>query len=69
MQQNEILPQYLSRFTQVRDELGGVGENVPSSELVRLALLGLPKSWHNYEDLVNARDKLPDWERLRYDLV
>jgi len=44
----------------VRDELGGVGEIVPPSELVRLALLGLPKSRHNYQDLVNGRDKLPN---------
>jgi len=34
MQKNETIPQYLSRFTQVQDELGGVGENVPSSKLV-----------------------------------
>ena len=44
MEKGETIPHYLSRFTQVRDELGGVGENVPSFELVSLSLLGLPKS-------------------------
>ena len=44
MQKNETIPQYLSRFTQVRDELGGVGENVLSYELVSLTLLFLLKS-------------------------
>ena len=34
-----------------------------------LALLGLPKSWHSYEDSVNGREKLPGWERLWSDLV
>ena len=34
-----------------------------------LALLGLPKSWHSYQDSVNGREKLPDWERLWSDLV
>lgn len=53
MGKNETVVQYLSRFTQVRDKLRGVGENVPSYELVSLAFLGLPKSWHNYQDLVN----------------
>lgn len=52
MDKNEIVVQYLSKFTKVRDELGGVGETVPSSKLVILAFLGLPKSWNNYQDLV-----------------
>ena len=34
-----------------------------------LAPLGLPKSWHSYEDSVNGREKLLDWERLWSDLV
>ena len=34
-----------------------------------LALLRLLKSWHNYEDSVNGREKLLDWERLWLDLV
>jgi len=44
MGKNKIVVQYLSKFTKVKDELGGVGENVSSSELVSSALLGLPKS-------------------------
>jgi hypothetical protein len=36
---------------------------------VSLALLGLPKSWQNYQDSINGREKLPDWERLWSDLV
>ena len=34
-----------------------------------LAFLGLPKSFHSYEDSVNGREKLPGWERLWSDLV
>ena len=37
--------------------------------MVSLALLGLPKSWHSYQDFVNGREKLPKWERLWSDLV
>jgi len=54
----------LSRFTQVHDELGGVGVNVAKYDLVSLALLGLPRRWHNYQDPVNGREKLLHWERL-----
>eukprot|EP00253_Pinus_taeda_P025736 PITA_25736 len=40
------------------------GDSIPN-----LALLGLPKSWHSYQDSVNGREKLPGWERLWSDLV
>ena len=37
--------------------------------MVSLALLGLPKSCHNYWDSVNGREKLPNWDRLWSGLV
>jgi len=40
-----------------------------SSKLVILTPLGLLKSWHNYQELVNGRDKLLDCEILWSDLV
>jgi len=68
MEKNDTIPQYLSKLTQCRDELGGVGVTIPEDDLVSLALLGLPKSWHSYQDSVNGREKLPDWSRLWSDL-
>jgi hypothetical protein len=46
-----------------------VGITVTDDDLVSLALLGLPKNWHSYQDFVNGRGKLPDWEQLWSDLV
>ena len=46
-----------------------MGVTVVDEYLVSLALLGLLKSWHSYEDYVNGREKLLDWERLWSDLV
>ena len=37
--------------------------------MVSVSLLGLPKSWHSYQDFVNGRAKLSDWERLWSDLM
>ena len=68
-EKGESMPKYLTRFTQCRDELGSVGVPVEDEDLVSLALLGLPKSWHAYQDSVNGREKLPGWERLWSDLV
>ena len=42
---------------------------VVDDDLVSLALLGLPKSWHSYQDSINGREKFPYWERLWSDLV
>ena len=44
MQKNDIIQRYLSTFTQVHSELGGVGLNFLEYDLVSLSLLGLPKS-------------------------
>ena len=47
-EKGDNMPKYLMRFTQCRDEMGSVGVTVHDEDLVSLALLGLPKSWHSY---------------------
>jgi hypothetical protein len=69
MEKGDTIPKYLTKFVQCQDELGSVGITVTADDLVSLALLGIPKSWHSYQDSVNGREKLPDWERLWSDLV
>lgn len=69
MEKGDIIPQYLSKFTQCWDDLGSVGIIVFEYDLVSLTLLGLPKSWKNYQDLVNGMEHLPKWERLWFELV
>eukprot|EP00253_Pinus_taeda_P025687 PITA_25687 len=68
-EKGDSMPKYLTKFTQCRDELGSMGVTVDDEDLVRLALLGLPKSWHSYQDSVNGREKLSGWERLWLDLM
>ena len=62
MEKGDSIAKYLTKFTQCRDELGSVGVTVDDKDLVDLALLGLPKSWHSYQDSVNGQEKLPGWE-------
>ena len=69
MEKGDSSPKYLTKFVHCRDESGSVGITVDDEDLVSLSLLGLPKSWHNYEDSFNGREKLPVWERLWSDLV
>jgi len=69
MEKGDTMPKYLTKFTHRQDELGSVGVAVAKDDLVILELLGLPKSWHNYQDSVNGRENLPEWESLSSDLV
>ena len=69
MVKGDSIPKYLTKFFYCKDELGSVGVTVDEEDLVSLALLRLPKSWHSYEDTINGREKLSRWERLWSDLV
>ena len=62
MEKGENIPKYLTKFVQCRDEVGSVGIIVVDDDFLSLALLGLPKSWHNYEDSINGWEKFSDWE-------
>ena len=69
MEKGDSIAKYLTKFTQCRDELGSVEVTVDDEELVSLAFLGLPRSWHAYQDSFNGREKFLGWERLWSDLV
>ena len=62
MEKGDSIPKYLKKSIQFRDELGSVGIISADDDLVSLDLLGLPKSWHSYQDSFNGREKLLDWE-------
>lgn len=64
-----MISTYLNKLTTCRDELGSVGITTSDDDMVSLALPGLPNIWHSYQDSVNERGKLPDWEWLWSDLM
>ena len=63
-----VIP-YLTRLTQIRDELEGVGSKTEDEELVQIALNGFSKTRDTFIKDVVAREKVPDWERLWDDFV
>jgi transposase InsO family protein len=69
MTKSESVTCYLSRITLVRDELGAVGEVIPSTELVRTALNGVAKPWAVFVEGIVARENVPSWDRLWDDFV
>ena len=69
MAKGEGVVPYLTRLTQIRDELGVVASKNEDEELVRRALNGFFKPWGTFVKGVVAWEKLPNWQRLWDDFV
>ena len=59
MAKGEGVVPYLTRLTQIKDELGAVGSKT-DEELVQIALNGFSKPWDTFVKGVVARKNLPD---------
>ena len=60
MAKGEGVVPYLTRLTQIRDELGAVGSKIVDEELVQISLNGFSKPWDTFFKGVVAREKLPN---------
>ena len=69
MNKGDNMISYLTRISQVRDELGAMGEKVEDAKLVRTALNGVVKPWMIFVEFVVAREHMPTWDRLWDDFV
>jgi hypothetical protein len=66
---SDSVTNYLTKITQVHDQLGVVGEALTSVELVRVALNGFTKPWTSFIEYICAQEKLPDFKRLWDDCI
>jgi hypothetical protein len=69
MTKTNTVASFLTRFSQIRDELAVVGEVVDAVDLVRTALSGFSKPWERFVRGIVAREHIPSWERLWDDFV
>ena len=69
MTKTEKVSSYLTRITQVCDELGAVGEVISDGELVRAALNGFSEMWNTFVKGVVSKENRPNWERLWDDFI
>ena len=69
MKSDEGVASYLTRVTQVKDELSAVGETIPDSELVRIALKGFTKKWDIIVKRIVGRERLLNWSILWDDFT
>lgn len=64
MDESESITSYLTRVTQIRDELSATGEVINDDELVRVSLNGFSEKWDIFVKGVVSRECLPKWDRL-----
>jgi hypothetical protein len=69
MLKDESVTSFLGRYTQIRDELGAVGEVVDPDSMVRTTLNSCTKPWGPFVRGIVAREIMPTWERLWDDFV
>jgi hypothetical protein len=69
MSKSGTVTSYLTKITQIYDELAVVGEKVEDQGLVRTALKGFSKPWDAFIRGIVVRENLPNWERLWDDFM
>jgi hypothetical protein len=63
MTRSNSIVNYLMKVTQIRDQLGAIGEKVANTKLVNMALNGFPTSWEPFVKGICAHENLPNFER------
>ena len=69
MLKDESVTSFLGRYTQIKDELGAVGEVVDPDSMVRTTLNSFTKPWGSFIRGIVAMEVMPTWERMWDDFV
>ena len=60
---------YLTRISQVRDELAAIGVAIDAPKLVWTALNGVTAPWAVFVQGLVARENLPSWDKVCDDFI
>jgi hypothetical protein len=64
MTKSNTVTSYLTKITQIRDQLVVVGEVITDGELVRTTLNGFSKPWAPFIKGIVAQETLPKFDRI-----
>jgi hypothetical protein len=64
---SESIASYFTRVTELRDQLGDIGETISDKELSIYILRGLPNSWESFVQSMSGRSKIPKFNKLWAD--
>jgi hypothetical protein len=67
MTKADTIATFFMKISEIRDQLGTIGEIISDRELVMLTLNGLPSHWEPFIQSISGRSKLPKFDRLWAD--
>ena len=65
----ESMNSYFLKVASIRDELSSIGTIISDTELTLMAIDRLLESWETLAQGISAKDKLPDFNRLKGDCL
>jgi hypothetical protein len=69
MLEDESVTSFLGRYTQIRDDLGVIGEAVYPNSMVKTTLNNFTKPWGPFVCVIFSREVMPTWERMWDDFI
>jgi hypothetical protein len=67
MMKADTIATFFMRISEIRDQLGAIGETITDRELVMTTLNALPRHWEPFLQSISGRADLPKFERLWTD--
>jgi hypothetical protein len=67
MTKGDIVAAFFMNMSEIRDQLGAIGEIISDRELVLTILNNLPKHWEPFLQSISGREKLSTFDRLWTD--
>jgi hypothetical protein len=64
MTKGDTVTTFFMKMSEIRDQLGAIGEIISDKELFLSTLNNLPKHWEPFLQSINGREKLPTFDRL-----
>jgi hypothetical protein len=58
---------FFMKISEIKDQLGAIGETITNRELVMITLNALPRHWEPFLQSINGRADLPEFDRLWTD--
>jgi hypothetical protein len=67
MTKSDTVATFFMKISEIRGQLGAIGEIISDRELVMITLNGLPSHWEPFIQSISGRSKLPKFDRLWAD--
>jgi hypothetical protein len=67
MMKDDTIDAFFMKISEIRDQLGAIGEIITDRELVIITINALPSHWEPFIQSISGREDLPQFDRLWAD--